>query len=64
MENLLSRAEVASALAVSDQTVSRMIKDGRLKSVKVGVRRIAVTADSFRAFLDSIGVKTEDKTDE
>ena len=57
MDNLLSRTEVAEILACSGQTVSRLIKQGKLLAVKVGVRKIGITPDSFRAFLEGIGVK-------
>jgi len=48
---LLSRAESALRLAVSVQTVTRWIKDGRLVAVPLGSRRVGVTLASVEAII-------------
>ena len=53
---LLSRAESALRLAVSVQTITRWIKDGRLVAVPLGSRRVGVTLTSVEAVIKG-GVK-------
>jgi excisionase family DNA binding protein len=51
MSALLSRQEAAERLAVSPQTVSRLIGQGRLDAIRVGVRKIAVSEVSIEQYL-------------
>lgn len=48
----LSAVEVASSLGVSRTTVYRLMDAGRLRSVRVGGRRL-IPVDAVRAFLDT-----------
>ncbi|WP_163511586.1 helix-turn-helix domain-containing protein [Fodinicola acaciae] len=50
---LLTVAETAELLRVSKATVFVTIRSGRLKSVKIGARRL-VPLDAVRAFLDEL----------
>lgn len=49
LETVYKIGQVAKALKVTDKTVYRMLKDGRLKGVKLGIRwRIrAVDVEGF-----------------
>lgn len=51
IEGLLTRTEAAKLLSVSTQTVSRLIKGGRLVAVRVGKRHVRVTAASVEAYI-------------
>ncbi len=65
MEHFVSRQQAADAMSVSTQTVDRLIAAGSLRSVKVGRRRVAISAESLSAYLagitDSAALKSEDK---
>jgi excisionase family DNA binding protein len=51
MPKLLSRVQTAEYLNVSPQTVSRLIADGKLTAIRVGVRKLAVTLSSVERYL-------------
>lgn len=44
--------EAADLLKVSERTVTRAIKDGRLKVVKVAPRTTRITLEAIREFLE------------
>lgn len=44
-------SDIASLFTVSEQTVRRWIKDGKLQSFKVG-RGVRVTAEALRKYLE------------
>lgn len=52
METFLSRKEVAARFGVSDQTIDRLCAGGHLERVRVGPRRVGITAESVRAFIN------------
>ena len=54
-ERLLSRAEVAVLLGVSQATVVRMESRGELEARRVGRRSVRITADSVTAYLSRKG---------
>ena len=56
MNGCLRVKEAAALLAVSEQTIHRLIKQGTLKVVKIGKRGIRITRESVEAF---IGVTKE-----
>lgn len=43
--------EAAKRLGVSEQTISRLIKRGRLDAVKIGDRAVIVTEESIQQLL-------------
>jgi excisionase family DNA binding protein len=45
--------EVASRLGIANSTVRAMLADGRIKSVKIGDRRL-VPAETLRAYVDGL----------
>ena len=49
---LLTIEQVAERLQVSTQTVRRLIKDGKLKAVRVGIQ-IRVREEDLQRFLSS-----------
>ena len=53
---LVSRAECASRLSVSVQTITRWIRGGRLVAVPLGTRRVGITLASIEAIIKG-GVK-------
>ena len=55
---LLTVAEAAAFLQVTTKTVYRHIREGRLRSVKVGPRLLRIPAQEFSAFLRN---KIEDR---
>lgn len=48
---LLTKAEVAEALGVSTQTVSRLVKAGKLTGVTVGERFIRIPSTSLEEYV-------------
>ena len=50
MNGCLRVKEAAALLAVSEQTIHRLIKQGTLKVVKIGKRGIRITRESVEAF--------------
>ncbi len=60
---MLTYAEVATATAVSKATVGRMVRSGRLKSVRFGPRSVRVPAEALKAFLMQGGTR-DDRTDD
>ncbi|MGB2757613.1 MAG: helix-turn-helix domain-containing protein [Acidimicrobiia bacterium] len=54
-EQLLTVQEIASAMRVSEMTVYRLIRDGRLGAVRIG-KHLRVSREEFHAFLDSNAV--------
>ena len=59
MNGCLRVKEAAALLAVSEQTIHRLIKQGTLKVVKIGKRGIRITRESVEAFTG----KNEEKED-
>jgi predicted DNA-binding transcriptional regulator YafY len=55
--SLLSVQDIASAMEVSHQTVWRMLKDRRLKGVKISHRRWGITRRSFARFQADIAAR-------
>ena len=51
MEKLFTTTEVGAYLKVSDYTVRRYIKQGRIKSIKMGTKH-RITEDALNEFLD------------
>ena len=51
LPNLMTVKEAARQLKVCERTVWRWIKDGKLKSYRVGVRAIRVREDDLKQFL-------------
>jgi excisionase family DNA binding protein len=51
-KRLLRPDEVASFLALSRRTVYRMIRDGRMPSVKLGIGPLRIPAAAFTALFD------------
>ncbi|MGI6102303.1 MAG: helix-turn-helix domain-containing protein [Bacillota bacterium] len=58
MEELLTVQEVAEYLRVSDLTVRRMLKDGRLQGVNIG-REWRIPKGELEAFIKQGGVPKE-----
>ena len=50
--NLLTVAQVAEKLGVNKQMVYELIKDGLLKSVRLGYKTIRVAPDDLKQFLE------------
>jgi len=53
-EKLYTTAEVSNYLRVTEITIRRYIKDGKLKSQKLG-RQHRITESSLKAFVDGQG---------
>ena len=50
--NLLTVAQVAEKLGVNKQMVYELIKDGLLKSIRLGYKTIRVAPDDLKQFLE------------
>ncbi len=61
-EPLLTVQSVAIQLAVSTQTVRRMIKRGDLAGLRVGPRQFRIRPESFRAYLNE-GQAPDDRSE-
>jgi excisionase family DNA binding protein len=66
---VITRLEAAKRLGVSDQTVSRLIRAGKLRGRKVTPRRVVVEEASVEEYLAALALiqgtaNKEDKTDE
>jgi excisionase family DNA binding protein len=48
--------EAAERLSVSPQTISRLIGEGKLDAIRVGVRKIAVSEASVEKYLENCQV--------
>lgn len=48
--------EVAKLLTIHRNTVNKLVKDGKLKSIKITEDRVAITVEEFNRYLKSIGV--------
>ncbi len=59
----MTYAEVAIATAVSKATVGRMVRSGRLESVRFGPRSVRVPAEALEVFLMQGGTR-DDRTDD
>lgn len=51
MEKLLTKLEAAKVLQVSDRTIHTLIKNGELRSVKVGMRGVRIAPDALEEYL-------------
>jgi len=58
MEKLYTVAEARDYLKISDATIRRYIKDGRLTSHRIG-RQHRITETSIKAFVESHGKREE-----
>lgn len=56
-KSLLSVADVIAELGVCRTTVFRLFKDGSLKTLTIGRRRL-VRPDDLRAFIDAMAERT------
>jgi len=56
-EKLLSPDDVASYLGISRQTVYNYLKQGKLKSRKVGLRAIRISMAEVNQFLEHRGMR-------
>ena len=54
--NLLTVAQVAKKLSVDKQMVYQLIKDGLLKSIRLGYKTIRVAPDDLKQFLEQQSV--------
>lgn len=54
MPKLLTVQEVAEYLRVSDQTVRRYIKEGRIKALKINRRDIRIPEEDAQAFMEQL----------
>jgi len=59
MEKLYTTAEVGKYLRVSEYSIRRYIKTGRLESRKVG-RQHRITEAAIKAFLNAQGIITKE----
>jgi excisionase family DNA binding protein len=51
----LSYEEVAAELGVSRTTIERMVRDGRLRGIRVGERKMRISRDDLDRFLEGPG---------
>lgn len=61
MEKIYTVAEARDYLKISDASIRRYIKDGRLESQRIG-RQHRITESSIKAFLDSQGKPKEEQS--
>lgn len=54
LSKLLTVQEVAESLRVTDQTVRRYIKEGRLKAVKLNRRDIRIPEEDAQDFMERL----------
>jgi|TARA_Y100000296_G_scaffold46804_1_gene53660 excisionase family DNA binding protein len=54
--NLLTVAQVAKKLSVDKQMVYQLIKDGLLKSIRLGYKTIRVAPDDLKQFVEQHSV--------
>jgi len=54
--NLLTVAQVAEKLSVDKQMVYQLIKDGLLKSIRLGYKTIRVAPDDLKQFIEQHSV--------
>lgn len=52
-DELLTVAEIARGLKLSEQTIRNWLDDGRIPHVRVGERRVRVWRSDFEAFVES-----------
>lgn len=45
MKLLLDKTEAAAALSISESTLQRLVKDGKIKQSRIGTRALFKTAD-------------------
>lgn len=52
-QELFTTKEIASFLKCSKKTVENWIKDGRIKSIKLGTHLVRIRKDDFKDFISS-----------
>ena len=62
MDEYLHVKEVAKLLAVSEQTIRKLIKDGMLHSVRIGKRGVRVSRISIEEYINRNEGKNPGKT--
>ena len=58
---LLTKAQVAADLDISDRTLTRYIEQGRITTVRLGPRKVRIDADELERFRAELADQAEAK---
>jgi len=58
--NLLSKKEVCRLLPISESTLNRLLRDGKIRPVRIG-RRVLFEEEEVRRFIESCKERREER---